>query len=110
VRAVDSGFVNTSQREGRTKEGWVDLIHLDLSLLGICRLRTMMILVYSSYLTYVVACSSYLKVDGRRGQVCRSPRASRNSLRRKVAKVTIIGYRVFILAPEGPFRLRGYSL
>jgi hypothetical protein len=58
VRAVGSGLINTSQKEGWTRRG-MDLIYSDLSLLGICSF----ILVYSSYLTYV-ACSSYLKVDG----------------------------------------------
>jgi hypothetical protein len=59
VRAVDSGLINTSQKEGWTRRRGMDLIYPDLSLLGICSY----ILVYSSYLTYV-ACSSYLKVDG----------------------------------------------
>jgi hypothetical protein len=40
VRAVDSGLVNISQKEGRTKGRGVDLIYPDLSLLGICRLHT----------------------------------------------------------------------
>jgi hypothetical protein len=59
VRAVDSGLINTSQKEEWTRRRGMDLIYPDLSLLGICSY----ILVYSSYLTYV-ACSSYLKVDG----------------------------------------------
>jgi hypothetical protein len=40
VRVVDSELVNTSQKEGRTKGEWVDLIYPDLSLLKICKLHT----------------------------------------------------------------------
>jgi hypothetical protein len=59
VRAVDSGLINTSQKEGWTRRRGMNLIYPDLSLLGIYSY----ILVYSFYLTYV-ACFSYLKVDG----------------------------------------------
>ena len=47
-----------------------------------------------------------VRAGGRDGKVL----LGENAPRRKVAEETIIGYRVFIQAPEGPFRLRGCSL
>jgi hypothetical protein len=59
VRAVDSGLVNTSQKEGWTKGGWWIPFTLTSPFSG----YTGYILVYRSCLTYV-AYSSYPKVDG----------------------------------------------